>query len=131
MTHTRAVSTEFVPVLQFVSSSAESGNSRIWNPTTVAIFGMIGTLSAHKPITVCCTALQTALSGRSRVVFCNCRDSGVGIIAEFRINYGFGKIWTQSGPKTAINGNEKCLQIMSVHHDSVRVQRRPSRQHRT
>ena len=83
--------------------------SRIWNPTTVAIFGMIGTLSERNPITVCYAALQTALSGLSRIVFCNCRDSDVGIIAEFRINYGtiperirqrrfaFGKIWTQSG----------------------------------
>ena len=81
----------------------------IWNPTTVAIFGMIGKLSERSPITFCCTALQTALSGLSRIVFCNCRDSDVGIIAEFRINYGtvperirqrrfaFGKIWTQSG----------------------------------
>ena len=70
---------------------------------------MIGTLSERKPIIVCCTALQTALSGLGRIVFCNCRDSDVGIIAEFRINYAtvperirqrrfaFGKVWTQSG----------------------------------
>ena len=103
MTHTRAFHTPDV------SSSTESGNPRIWNPTTVAILGMIGTLSEHKPVLVCCTALKTALSGLRRVVFCNSRDSDVGIIAEFRITYGtvperirqrrfaFGKIWTQSG----------------------------------
>ena len=119
-----------------VSSSAESGNPRIWDPTTVAIFGMIGTLSERNPITFCCTALQTALSGLSRIVFCNCWDSDVGIIAEFCINYGtvperirqrrfaFGKIWTQS----ARNGNEKFLQIMPVPQDTVQT---PSRQHRT
>jgi hypothetical protein len=106
-------------------SSAESGNPRIWNPTTLTTFGMIGTLPELNPITVCCTLLHTPLSGISRIVFCNCRDSDVGIIAEFRINnrtvperirqrrFAFGKIWTQS----ARNGNAKFLQIMPVPQD--------------
>ena len=54
-------------------------------------------------------ALQTALSGLSRIAFCNCRDSDVGIIDEFRINnrtvperfrqrrFAIDKIWMQSG----------------------------------
>ena len=115
-----------------MSSSAESGNPRIWNRTTVAIFGMIGTLSERNPITFCCTALQTALSGLSRIVFCNCRDSDVGIIAEFRINYGtvperirqrrfaFGKIWTQSG----LNRQETAMKNFSR---SCPFHRTPSR----
>ena len=127
-THTRAFHTPDV------SSSAESGNPHIWNPTTVAIFGMIGTLSEHKPVTVCCTALQTALSSLSRIiVFCNCRDSDVGIIVEYRINYGtvparirqrrfafrqdLDAIWTQSVRK----GNENIVQIMPIQHDNVPI----------
>ena len=90
-----------------VSSSAESGNPHMWNPTTVAIFGMIGTLSAHKPITVCCTALKTALDS---VVSCSVIVGTlvwvllpnfvlIGTVPE-RIRqrlFAFGKIWTQSG----------------------------------
>ena len=49
---------------------------------------MIRTLSERNPFTVWWTALQTALSGLSRIVFCNCLDYDVGIIAEIRINYG-------------------------------------------
>ena len=43
-------------------------------------------LSERNPITVRSIALQTALSGVSRVAFYNCRDSDVGIIDKFRIN---------------------------------------------
>jgi len=121
MTHTHA---RYTPD---VSSSAESGNPRIWNPTTVAIFRMIGTLSKRNPITFCCTALQTALVGLSRIVFCNCRDSDVGIIAEFRINYwtvpewirqiqfAFGKIWMQSG----LNRQETAMNFFPDHARST------------
>ena len=129
VTSERRVSSDVTPG---VSSSAESGNPRIWNRTTVAIFGMIATLSERNPITFCCTALQTALSGLSRIVFCNCRDSDVGIIAEFRINYGtvperirqrrfaFGKIWTQSG----LNRQETAMKNFSR---SCPFHRTPSR----
>ena len=40
----------------------------------------------QNPITVWCTALQTALSGLSHIVFSNCRYSDEGIIAKFCIN---------------------------------------------
>ena len=72
-------------------------------------------LTERNPITVRSIALQTALSGLSRIVFCNCRDSDVGIIDEFRINNGtvserfrqktvrnrqdLDAIWTQSAEK--------------------------------
>ena len=72
-------------------------------------------LSERNPITVRSIALQTALSGLSRIVLCNCRDSDVGIIDEFRINNGtvserfrqktvrnrqdLDAIWTQSAEK--------------------------------
>ena len=72
-------------------------------------------LSERNPITVRSIALQTALSGLSRIVFCNCLDSDVGIIDEFRINNGtvserfrqktvrsrqdLDAIWTQSAEK--------------------------------
>jgi hypothetical protein len=112
------------------------GNPRIWNPTTVAIFGMIGTLPERNPITVCCTALHKPLSGLSCIVSCNCRDSDVGIIAEFRINYrtvpepirqrrfAFGKIWTQSG----LNRQKTAMQNFSR---SCPFHRTLTRQHRT
>ena len=70
---------------------------------------MIQTQSERSSITVCYTALQTALSRLSRIVFFYCLDSDMGIIAEFCINnetvsfrirqrrFAFGKIWTQSG----------------------------------
>jgi hypothetical protein len=129
-THTH---TRYTP---YASSSAESGNPSIWNPTTVAIFGMIGTLPERNPITVCCTTLHTPLSGLSRIVFCYCRDSDVGIIAECRINYrtvperirqrrfAFGKIWAQSG----LNRQETAMQNFSR---SCPFHRTLTRRHRT
>ena len=88
-------------------------------------------LSERNPITVRSIALQTALSGLSRIVFCNCRDSDVGIIDEFRINNGtvserfrqkrfaIDKIWMQSGLNRQKNSNEKFLQIIPVPQDTV------------
>ncbi len=117
-THTRTRDTPGV------SSSAEPGNPRIWNPTTVVIFGMIGSLSERNPITVCCTALQTDLSGLSRIVFCNCRDSDVGIIC--RISHqirdysgtGFGKDgWhlARSGHNLDSIGNKRQWKLSPDH----------------
>ena len=73
--------------------------------------------------------LQTALSGLSRIVFGDCRDSDVGIIAEFHINYGTvpERIRQRQDLDLIGNGNEKCIQIMPVHHDSVPIHRTPSR----
>ena len=89
-------------------------------------------LSERNPITVRSIALQTALSGLSRIVFCNCRDSDVGIIDEFRVNNGtvperfrqqrftIDKIWMQSELNRPKNINEKFLQIIPVPQDTVR-----------
>ena len=108
-THTRYISD--------VSSSAESENPRIWNSTTVAIFGMVGTLSERNYIRVYCTALPGLL-------FCNCRDSDQGIITGLfrdgfaktvRIRQDLDATWTQS----TRNGNEIFLQIMLVPKDTM------------
>ena len=95
----------------------------------IKIVTMIGTLSECNPITFCCTALQTALSGLSRIVLCNCRDYDVAIIAECRINnwtvperiqqrrFAFGKIWTQCGlnrQKTGINNFSRSCPFHST-----------------
>ena len=88
-------------------------------------------LSERNPITVRSIALQTALAGLSRMVFCNCRDCDVGIIDEFRINNGtvperfrqkrfsIDKIWMQSGLNRQKNSNEKFLQIIPAPQDTV------------
>ena len=88
-------------------------------------------LSERNPITVRSIALQTALSGLSRIAFCNCRDSDVGIIDEFCINNGtvperfrqkrfaIDKIWMQSGLNRQKNSYEKFLQIIPVPQDTI------------
>ena len=64
------------------------------------------------PITVRSIALQTALSGLSRIVFCNCRDSDVGFIDEFRINNG-----TVSDPSRPVG---ICYELKRLRSDNNR-----------
>ena len=102
---------------------------------TVAIFGMTGNCRNTN-------LLPSAVPHCKRLCLeslVSCSVIDVGIIAEFRINYGtvqerirlrrfaFGKIWTQSGLNRQETAMTFFFQIMPVHHDSVPIHKTPSR----
>ena len=91
---------EFVPILQF--------SIRLWSDLYLSL--------GKKKYRICpdiMPILPNAIRQRS--------DSDPTV--TIRIRQDLDPIWTQS----ASNGNEKSLQIMPVHHDSVPIHRTPSR----